>query len=44
MDHSIFMDKAQAPTDHDLKQVLGDKYPLWMDIPDRVYDRYTVKQ
>jgi hypothetical protein len=40
MDHSIFMDKAHMPTDSDLKQVLGDKYQLWMDIREQVYLKY----
>lgn len=34
------MDKAHVPTDSDLKRALGDKYPLWMEIRDRVYLKY----
>ncbi len=40
MDHSIFMDKASMPTDADLKQALGDKYLLWMDIRKQVFQKY----
>lgn len=40
MEHSIFMDKSLVPTDTDLKQILGDKYELWMQIRDRVYEKY----
>ena len=30
MEHSIFKDKSQVPTDAELRGVLGDKYKLWM--------------
>lgn len=40
MEHSIFMDKSQVPTDAELRGVLGDKYKLWMEIRDRVYEKY----
>ena len=40
MEHSIFMDKSQIPTDDDLREALGDKYSLWMEIRDRVYEKY----
>lgn len=40
MEHSFFMDKSQVPSDADLQGVLGKKYELWMDIRDRVYEKY----
>ena len=40
MEHSIFMDKSKIPTDDDLRGALGDKYELWMEIRDRVYEKY----
>lgn len=40
MDHSIFMDKASIPTDEDLKQALGNKYELWMEIRETVLQKY----
>ncbi len=40
MEYSIFMDKSQVPTDAELRGVLGDKYKLWMEIRDRVYEKY----
>ena len=40
MEQSIFMDKSQIPTDEDLRRALGDKYSLWMEIRDRVYEKY----
>ena len=40
MEHSIFMDKSRVPANTDLKQILGDKYELWMQIRDRVYEKY----
>jgi len=40
MEQSIFMDKSQIPTDGDLRRALGDKYSLWMEIRDRVYEKY----
>ena len=40
MEHSIFMDKSQIPTDDDLRGALGDKYELWMAIRDRVFEKY----
>jgi len=40
MEHSIFMDKSQIPTDDDLRRALGDKYELWMAIRDRVFEKY----
>ncbi|RLD92702.1 MAG: hypothetical protein DRJ29_11010 [Bacteroidetes bacterium] len=40
MEHSIFMDKLKVPTDAELRRVLGDKYKLWMEIRDRVYEKY----
>jgi hypothetical protein len=40
MEHSIFMDKSQVPTDTDLRGALGDKYELWMEIRDRVFEKY----
>ncbi len=40
MDHSIFMDKSQVPTDADLQAALGDNYKLWMEIRDRVFEKY----
>ena len=42
MDHSIFMDKSQVPTDADLQAALGDNYKLWMEIRDRVYEKYSM--
>jgi len=40
MDSSAFMDKEQVPTNDDLKEVLGEKYELWMEIRDRVLHLY----
>lgn len=40
MEHSIFMDKAILPSDEDLREALGDKYKLWMEIRDAVYRKY----
>ena len=40
MEHSIFMDKSQVPTDAELRGALGYKYELWMEIRDRVYEKY----
>ena len=40
MEHSIFMDKSQLPTDVELRRVLGDKYELWMEIRERVIHLY----
>ena len=40
MDHSIFMDKTSIPTDGDLKQALGSKYELWMEIREEVLRKY----
>ena len=40
MDPSIFMDKASTPSGEDLKQALGDKYELWMEIRARVFQKY----
>jgi len=40
MDSSVFMDKSQVPTDSDLKQVLGEKYELWIEIKNRVHHLY----
>ena len=40
MDHSIFMDKASIPADEDLKQALGEKYELWMEIRAQVFQKY----
>ncbi len=40
MDHSIFMDKSQVPTDVDLQAALGENYKLWMEIRDRVFEKY----
>lgn len=40
MDHSIFMDKSQMPTNEDLGPALGDKYELWMEIRDAVLQQY----
>jgi len=42
MEHSIFMDKSQVPTEAALQGALGDKYELWMDIRDRVYEKYPL--
>ena len=40
MEHSFFIDKSQVPSDAELRGVLGDKYELWMEIRDRVYEKY----
>lgn len=40
MDASVFMDKDQVPSDNDLKQVLGEKYELWLEIRNRVLHVY----
>jgi len=40
MEYSFFMDKSQVPADADLREALGEKYELWMDIRDRVYEKY----
>ncbi len=40
MEHSFFMDKSQIPTDSELREALGEKYELWMEIRDRVYEKY----
>ena len=40
MEHSIFMDKSQIPTDDDLRGALGDKYELWIAIRERVFEKY----
>jgi hypothetical protein len=40
MENSIFMDKSQLPKDAELRGALGDKYELWMEIRDRVFQKY----
>ena len=40
MEHSFFMDKSQPPSGEALKEALGDKYKLWMEIRDRVFHLY----
>ena len=40
MDSSVFMDKDLIPSDSDLKEVLGGKYELWLEIRDRVLHLY----
>ena len=40
MDSSIFMDKEKQPDDTDLRKALGEKYKLWMEIRERVYEKY----
>lgn len=40
MDHSIFMDKSQMPSNEDLGLALGDKFELWMEIRDAVLQQY----
>ena len=40
MDSSIFMDKEKQPTESDLREALGEKYKLWMEIRDRVFEKY----
>ncbi len=40
MDSSVFMDKEQLPSAGDLKQALGDKHALWMEIRARVLEKY----
>lgn len=40
MEHSIFMDKSNLPSDEDLREALGSSYKLWMDIRDAVYQKY----
>ena len=40
MDHSIFMDKDSPPSGEDLKQALGSRYELWMEIRDGVLEKY----
>ena len=40
MEHSIFMDKSQVPTDTELQGALGDKYELWVKIRDAVFEKY----
>lgn len=40
MDHSIFMDKSEMPSNEDLGPALGDKYELWMEIRDAVLQQY----
>jgi len=40
MEHSIFMDKSQLPDDTELRGALADKYELWMEIRDRVFQKY----
>ena len=40
MEQSIFMDKSQIPTDDNLRRALGDKYSLWREIRDRVFEKY----
>ena len=34
------MDKSQVPTDVDLQAALGENYKLWMEIRDRVFEKY----
>jgi hypothetical protein len=40
MEESIFMDKSVVPADADLRSALGDKYELWREIRDRVFEKY----
>ena len=40
MDSSIFMDKEKQPAESDLREALGEKYQLWMEIRDRVFEKY----
>ena len=40
MEQSIFMDKASIPTGEDLRQALGNKYELWMEIREHVLQKY----
>jgi hypothetical protein len=40
MDHSIFMDKSLKPSDADLRRALGEKYGLWTEIRDEVFQQY----
>jgi hypothetical protein len=40
MDSSIFMDKERLPSENDLREALGDKFELWMEIRDRVFQKY----
>jgi len=40
MEHSIFLDKSHIPSDADLKEALGGKYELWMEIRNSVYQKY----
>jgi len=40
MESSVFMDKSQVPSAEELKQVLGDRYELWMEIRNRVFQVY----
>jgi len=40
MEHSIFMDKSQLPKDTELRGALGEKYELWMEIRERVFQKY----
>ena len=40
MNPSIFMDKASTPSGEDLKQALGEKYELWMEIREHVLKKY----
>jgi len=35
MEQSIFMDKSQVPAEADLKNSLGQKYSLWMEVRDQ---------
>lgn len=39
MEHSIFMDKSRMPADAELRGALGDKYGLWMEIRERVFQK-----
>ncbi len=40
MEGSVFMDKSEIPSADNLQRALGDKHKLWIDIRDRVFEKY----
>ena len=40
MESSIFMDRDRLPLERDLQEALGEKFELWMEIRERVLQKY----
>ena len=40
MEHSVFMDRDNKPTEEDLKTALGNSHALWAEIREHVMQRY----